>query len=150
MVSSCICFADDHIEVNIPPMTWGGDKVPPSSQISEGQVGSKDTAPAVQLHQAVLDMHMVDMGSEITEEECGIESLPLQVTWIEVDPKGFSLLKLLQETLGAVIVIRDLRGGVYLKGKLHALLVELIKDWSPEVVDLLVAILDQLLTVGRE
>ena len=128
----------------------------PSERKSQPRRGSpkfrwldKDAAAAVERHDRVLHVDVVDAVGERADELHRIDALPDQVAGVEVEAELLAVVQRLQGPLGRVQVEGDL-GRVHLQGELHAALAEHVEDRVEPLGQQLEAVVDHRRRDRRE
>ena len=111
-------------------------------------MGAENTAARIVVHRGVLDMNVIDALREVPNENRGLDSLPHQVTGIEVKAQGVPLHHV-DEFFGGPVIEGDF-AGMNLQGELHAGFVEHIPDGIPQPPELLKALLHHFRRGGRK
>ena len=128
----------------------------PSERKSQPRCGSpkfrwlrKDAAAAVERHDRVLHVDVVDAVGECADELDRIDPLPDQVARVEVEAELLAVVQRLQRPLGRVQIEGDLRR-MHLQGELHAALAEHVEDRVEPLGQQLEAVVDHLRRDRRE
>ena len=128
----------------------------PSERKSQPRCGSpkfewlaKDAAAAVERHDRVLHVDVVDAVGERADELDRIDALPDQVARIEIEAELLAVVQRIERPLGRVQVEGDFRR-MHLQGKLHAALAEHVENRVEPLGQQLETVVDHLGRNGRE
>ena len=92
--------ADDLLEVDAAAPRRA--KLPAAARIAKLQMARQDAAAAVERHDRVLDVHVIDAIGKRANELDRIDPLPQQMAGIEVEAELLAAIERLQRPLGRV------------------------------------------------
>ena len=139
IVTDVVEGAQDGVEIHFAAA--GGDEIPATARITEGQVAGEAGIAAVEVARAVFDVDVEDAFREGMDQLNGVDALGDEVAGVEVDAKGGVAIDGGEGGGEGVDVVGDF-GGVDFEGEADAELLEDIEDGAPAGGEIFVASVD--------
>src|SRR5439155_7113063 len=141
LVAPAVERSDDLLEVDSAAPRRA--EIPSPPRVPEVEVRGDDPGGAVQGHDGVLDVDVVDAVAELVDEARRADALPVEVARVEVEAERRPVPDRRERAPRGDDVVGDL-GGVDLQPEAHPDLIEDIQDRVPAVGEVLEARLDLL------